>query len=349
MWHQLKAVAWGTAHVEPTQVTWRAPLRAAIVTTALGIVAILLDHDASAIPLALGALLVGIADTIENPAQRMRSMLWTTVWISLGGLVGGLISDDRAVDVVFLGLLGVVCGFAGALGRLGGLAGLLTLVIACISTGVPESKVSAVQFGILVLAGGLIQTAVTVVPDLIRHRDQILARLPAKPRVAQRLREHMNPNDPMFRHAIRLGCAITVAAIIADFIHWPHSYWIPLTVAWLSKPNREGTGSRVLARVLGTVVGIGLAVLVVDVLHLKHFGLALLVGVGAFVTIAFLAANYAIAVAGISMVVMALFTLIGDPVGQTAVARIAATVVGAVIVIIAPLIYPPPKPATSAA
>lgn len=349
MWHQLASVAWGTAHVESTKVTWRAPLRAAIVTTGLGIVAILLGHDASAIPLALGALLAGIADMIEDPAQRMRSMLWTTVWISIGGLVGGLISNDRAIDVVFLGLLGVACGFAGSLGRLGGLVGLLTLVMACISTGVPESRVSAVQFGILVLAGGLIQTAVTVVPDLIRHRDQMLAKLPAKPAVMLRLREHLHNNDPMFRHAIRLGVAITVAAIIANYIHWPHSYWIPLTVAWLSKPNKEGTGSRVLARLLGTVVGIGIAVLVVDVLHFQHIGLALLVGVGAYVTIAFLAANYAIAVAGISMVVMALFTLIGDPVGQTAVARIAATVVGAVIVIIAPLIYPPPKPATASA
>lgn len=344
MWQRLKAICLGATHVDPSAMTWRAPARAAFVTTALAALAVAIGHDAAAIPLALGALFTGIADMIESPAQRMRSMMWTTFWTSVGGLVGGLISNDRAIDVVFIGLLGLVCGYAGALGRLGTLVGLLTLVIATIATGVPESDVSAIQFATLMFCGGAIQLLVTVVPDFVVRRRELLAALPAKQPISERLKEHLHPSDPIFRHGIRLAFAIGIAAIIADYVKWPHSYWIPLTVAWLSRPNKDGYGSRILARVLGTLVGIGLAVLLVDGLHLEGIALALLVGAGSYFTVAFLSANYAIAVAGISMVIMALFTLIGDPVGETALARIAATCVGALLVIIAPLIYPPPKP-----
>lgn len=343
MWRRVHEIVWGAAHVERGSITWRPPLRAAIVATAVCGLAIAIADDPLAIPLTIGAVFTGLADTIESASQRMRSMLWVTVWITIGGLIGGLVSSHPVAHLIVLALLGAACGFAGSLGRLGGLAGVLTLVMAVLATGVPESAVPAVQFALLVLIGGLIQVAVTVVPDLIRRRSQLLAPPPAKQPVAQRLRAHFNRDDPMFRHAIRLGAALVVGVIAAFLTGWPHAYWIPLTIAWLSKPNAEGFGSRILARLFGTFAGIAASVLVIDVLHLHRFGFAMLVGVGTYVSVAFLSANYAIAVMGITAIVMALFTLIGDPVGETAVARAAATVIGSIIVVIGPLIYPPPK------
>jgi len=342
-------IIWGAAHVERGSITWRPPLRAAIVATTVCGVAIAVGDDPLAIPITIGAVFTGLADTVESAAQRMRSMLWVTLWITVGGLIGGLISSHPVAHVLVLALFGAACGFAGSLGRLGGLAGVLSLVMATLATGVPESAVSAVQFALLVLVGGLIQTAVTVVPDLIRRRWELLAPPPAKESAAVRLRAHLHPDDPLFRHGIRLGSALVVGVIAAFLTGWPHAYWIPLTIAWLSKPNAEGFASRILARLLGTFAGIAASVLVIDVLGLQRFGFAMLVGVGTYVSVAFLAANYAIAVMGITAIVMALFTLIGDPVGETALARAAATVIGSLIVVIAPLVYPPPRPAAPGA
>ena len=347
MWQRVHTIVWGAAHVERGRITWRAPLRAAIVTTLICGLAIGLADDPLAIPLTIGALFAGIADMAEAPGQRVRSMLWTSLWVAVGGLAGGLVSDDLIARIVIIGVVGAICGYAGTLGTLGGLVGVLTLVVTTIATGVPESTVSALQWGVLLFVGGLVQTGITVVPDLVRRRRALFDSPVAKAPVAVRLREHLRGDDPLFRHAVRLAVAMPVAAILAAMTGWPHAYWIPLTVAWLSKPNRDGFGSRILARVLGTIGGIGASVLLIDVLHLPALGFALLVGVGSFVAIAFLSANYAVAVVGITSVVMALFTLIGDPVAETAVARIEATLVGSLIVIIAPLLYPPPKPAAS--
>ena len=343
MWRRVHDIVWGAAHVERGRITWRAPLRAAIVTSLVCGLAIGLSDDPLAIPITLGALFTGVSDMVEAPGQRVRSMLWTSCWVAVGGTIGGLVSDDLVLRIIVIGLIGAICGYAGTLGRLGTLVGILTLVVTTIATGVPESTVSALQWGALLLVGGLVQTAVVVVPDLIRRRRELLTAPPAKPSIATRLREHLHGDDPLFRHAIRLGVAMPVAAILAEMTGWPHAYWIPLTVAWLSRPNAEGFGSRVLARVLGTVAGIGISVFLIDVLGLKQFGFALLVGVGAYLVVAFVNANYTIAVIGITGVIMALFTLIGDPVAETAIARIVATLVGSLIVIIAPLIYPPPK------
>lgn len=349
MWRRVHDIVWGAAHVERTGITWRAPLRAAIVTTVICGLAIWLGDDPLAIPLTIGALFAGIADLALPAGQRMRSMLWASLWIAVGGTVGGLVSDDLVPRIIFIGVIGAACGYAGTLGRLAGLAGVLTLVVTTIATGVPESKVSALQWGALLLVGGLVQTAITVAPDALRRRGELIAAPPTQPPVRTRLREHLHGDDPLLRHAVRLGVAMPVATILAAMTGWPHAYWIPLTVAWLSKPNQDGFGSRVLARLLGTIAGIAASVLLIDVLHLPAFGFAVLVGVGSFLAIAFLSANYAVAVIGITGVVMALFTLIGDPVAETALARMEATIVGSLIVIIAPLLYPPPKPARTPA
>lgn len=349
MWRRVHDIVWGAAHVERTRITWRAPLRAAIVTTAICGLAIWAGDDPLAIPLTVGALFAGIADMAEAPGQRMRSMLWTTLWIAVGGVIGGLVSDDLVPRIILIGVIGAACGYAGALGRLGTLVGVLTLVVTTIATGVPESRVSALQWGVLLLLGGLVQTAITIAPDVLRRRRELIAEPPPRQAARTRLREHLHGDDPLLRHAVRLAVAMPVATILAAMTGWPHAYWIPLTVAWLSKPNQDGFGSRILARLLGTVAGIAASVLLIDALRLPTFGFAVLVGAGSFLAIAFLSANYAVAVTGITGVVMALFTLIGDPVAETAVARIEATIVGSLIVIIAPLLYPPPKPAVSPA
>ena len=148
---------------------------------------------------------------------------------------------------------------------------------------------------------------------------------PRAPGVLVRLREHSATDDAFLRHGARLVVAMVVATAIADGIGWPHEYWIPMTVAWMARPDRSGTATRVVERILGTIAGILVAALVIDGLGQGMRSLVVIVGLGVFVSLAFLQANYPIAVIGLTTTVIALFVFLGDPVASTAPYRVAAT------------------------
>ena len=73
---------------------------------------------------------------------------------------------------------------------------------------------------------------------------------------------------------------------------------------------------------------------------------ALLAGLGALIAIVCLSANYAVAVAGVTIYVIALFTFLGDPVLETLGYRALDTVIAGLLALVAPFIWrPAPRPA----
>ena len=67
--------------------------------------------------------------------------------------------------------------------------------------------------------------------------------------------------DPLLRHAIRIAVVFGVAMAIAQSLGIDHGYWLPMTVAWVSRPALGETTVKVTARVAGTLVGVR---------HLRH-------------------------------------------------------------------------------
>ena len=123
-----------------------------------------------------------------------------------------------------------------------------------------------------------------------------------------------------------------IATLIAWNVPVMHSYWIPVTVAWVTLPDSHLTNVKLVARIAGTMVGaLATAILLLPWMHQPAIA-ALVVGVGVFLTAAFLFAFYAVAVAGITMVILGLFSVVGDPVGENIIVRIVATIVAAGIV-----------------
>ncbi|MFM7224989.1 MAG: FUSC family protein [Actinomycetota bacterium] len=157
---------------------------------------------------------------------------------------------------------------------------------------------------------------------------------------AAALHAHLRPDDPLTRHAVRLGLTIGVAIIVAEWLDLPHAYWLPLTVAWVSRPGLGETTVKVAARVLGTVLGIGIAAFVVEVLDPGAVGLALALAAAAAVAAGFLIAEYAIAVSGITAFVIFLFRILGQQVESAYPARLIATLLGGGIVLAAAFCWP---------
>ena len=336
----------GQTHVDRSAFTWRRPLVAAAVGAILVVVAIAAGAPAHAIPLAAGSLLVGIAGGPEPQGDRWRIMLWATVWVTFGATLGGLVSNASVWELLVVAVVAAGCGFVGVMGPRAAVVGVLTLVVYAVFAGTPDSHLSALETGALVALGALVQVVVAVIPVAITHPRAFCGAEAHLGSLRSRLMPHLKTDDEFFRHGARLALAMVVASLAGHFSGLPHQYWIPMTVAWISRPDRHGTTTKALARVLGTLAGVALSIIVIEGLHVQSYGIAILVGIGSFVLLAFIWANYTIAVVGITLMMIALFTLVGDPVGTTAISRTIATVIAGVITVLAALTWParPPAP-----
>ncbi len=89
----------------------------------------------------------------------------------------------------------------------------------------------------------------------------------SSPSVLSMLRDNLTLDSAMFRHALRLGVMVAVAVMIYTVFHFREGYWITLTVVVILKPYSGVTFQRGLQRVLGTVVGGIIAVILAAMIH----------------------------------------------------------------------------------
>jgi len=154
------------------------------------------------------------------------------------------------------------------------------------------------------------------------------------------VRTHLVWSDPFFRHAVRLSMCIAAAVAIGYFADFPHSYWIAVTVAWISKPGAGDTTIRVIARVAGTMLGIVVVIVVAWAIPLYRWDTVALIGLAVVVVVGFLVPNYAIAMVGFTTFILLVFSLSGDPVDATSLDRLVATLIGGAIVVPMSLLWP---------
>jgi uncharacterized membrane protein YccC len=154
------------------------------------------------------------------------------------------------------------------------------------------------------------------------------------------VRDHLRIADPLARHAIRIAVVFSVAMAIAQALGIDHGYWLPMTVAWVSRPALGETTVKVTARVAGTLVGVLVSGLLAYVLVGHDVALAVGIGAGGAIALVFLAANYTLAVTGVTMLVMQLFVLGGDSVLGAIDARIVLTVSAGLLVVAGAFLWP---------
>ena len=313
---------------------WQAVYRAAVVT-ALIVVAVALGHPQNGLALGIGSLFVALAGEFQPIGRRWRLMLWTLLWMMLGTYIGGLVSDSAVLGLVVSGVVAFLCGFVGVAGPGAGIAGLLTLVVFTVFRGIPENPVSDLHTALLIGLGGLVQFAAIVAPELIRRPREVMARVEQPLPLVARLRDHFSANDAMLRHGVRLAVAIVIATAVADHGARPNQYWIPMTVAWMTRPDAGGTVTRVVGRILGTVGGVLVALLVLDVIGVRPdaYVVAGVAGVGALIALVFIWAEYPLAVVGVTLFVISLLALLGESADQSAGFRVIDTLIAGVITV----------------
>jgi hypothetical protein len=307
-------------------------LRTAAVSVALPLGAWVLGIPDAIIPLGVGALFVGIAESNIHPAHRGRIMLWATTWLMVASALGFLVAHSPILVVLVSALVALVTGWVGVAGPRAGMIGVLSLVLFTVTVGLPESIDLSETFVAFVGLGGIVQYGVFLLFYWM-GRNRAGSPPEREPRtVWHRLRHVGTQRDAFLRHALGVMIAITVATVISQFLDVPHEYWIPMTVAWIFKPDQQVTVMRVAGRVVGTLLAVGFAFLWGTYLDVPD-ALFVVAAVGAYLLLAFLTSNYTIATFGVTSFVLALMATAGDLYEETVVFRLLATLTAGAIVI----------------
>jgi uncharacterized membrane protein YccC len=105
------------------------------------------------------------------------------------------------------------------------------------------------------------------------------------------LRAELHPGSLILRHAFRMAISVSFAFLLTRLLHIPYGYWMTMTVVIIQQPYVATTWTRALERVLGSVLGGGLAALLGMAFH-SQATLLLLIFPLAMATMAFRPVNY---------------------------------------------------------
>jgi uncharacterized membrane protein YccC len=154
------------------------------------------------------------------------------------------------------------------------------------------------------------------------------------------LRANLTFESAAFRHAIRLAVCVALGDAIGRAISWHRTYWLPMTVAIVLKPDFTATFSRGVLRVSGTIAGLAFATVLFHVISTTILTQILLIAAMTFLLRSYGAANYAILTAAVSALVVLLIGLTGVSAKDVIVARLLNSVAGGTLALVAYVLWP---------
>jgi uncharacterized membrane protein YccC len=155
-----------------------------------------------------------------------------------------------------------------------------------------------------------------------------------------RLAANLSLESTVFRHAVRLAICLAVGDALGRSLSLQRTYWIPMTIAIVLKPDFTSTFSRGVLRVGGTLAGL---VLATALFHFFHIGPGTDIALMAVFTLLLRwvgPANYGIFVIAVSALVVLLIAVTGVAPGDVIAARAMNTAIGGGLALAAYAIWP---------
>ena len=126
-----------------------------------------------------------------------------------------------------------------------------------------------------------------------------------------RLRQALTPGSLLFRHGVRIALALIAGYALLKLVHPENGYWILLTIVFVCRPNFGATRLRLVQRIAGTLLGLGVTWALMQLF--PGTGLQLLLALAAallfFIT---RTDRYLLATAAITVMALLCFNLIGN-------------------------------------
>ena len=154
------------------------------------------------------------------------------------------------------------------------------------------------------------------------------------------LRVNAHLNSVYFRHAVRLAVCVAIGDALGRGVDWMRTYWIPMTIAVILKPDFGTTFSRGGLRLLGTFMGLVLATVLYHVMPATPWTQLLLVGAFALILRSIGPANYGVFSAAVAGLVVFLIAATGISPAETVDARAVNTAAGGVLALVAYAVWP---------
>ncbi|MEU9036869.1 FUSC family protein [Streptomyces sp. NPDC048352] len=160
------------------------------------------------------------------------------------------------------------------------------------------------------------------------------------PLVLKDVRAELRPGSPVLRHAVRVTAAACAGYLVGHALPFGHAYWAPMASVMVMRPDFTQTWSRAVARFAGTLVGVGVATAIVQLAQPGMYLSGLLAVVSAGLMYVLMRTGYAVAQLFVSAYVVFLLGMGGVRWDQTVPDRIALTLVGGVVAMLAYAVYP---------
>jgi uncharacterized membrane protein YccC len=154
------------------------------------------------------------------------------------------------------------------------------------------------------------------------------------------LRANLSFQSIAFRHAVRLASCIFVGEAISTSVDWQRSYWIPMTIAIVLKPDFLSTLSRGALRLAGTFAGLIVATAIYRCAPASAFTDLVVVGLFTLILRWWGPANYGLLSLAISAIVVGLIAGTGVAPRSVILLRGMNTSIGGVIAMLAYILWP---------
>jgi uncharacterized membrane protein YccC len=194
--------------------------------------------------------------------------------------------------------------------------------------------------------GGQIRASSSISSGLLKDIEPPLAapmpdpwRLRFPGRLAK-LRANLSFHSTVFRHALRLALCLGIGDALGRAISLQRTYWIPMTIAIVLKPDFTSTLSRGILRIAGTFAGLFLATVLFRYLHTGAATDIALMAVFMFLLRWVGPANYGIFVTALSAMVVLLISSTGVSPQPVILARAQNTAIGGILALIAYIVWP---------
>nr|WP_283161054.1 YccS family putative transporter [Xanthomonas nasturtii] len=126
-----------------------------------------------------------------------------------------------------------------------------------------------------------------------------------------RLVQQLTPGSVLFRHGLRMAIALVVGYAIMQSIHADNGYWILLTTAFVCRPNYGATRLRLVQRIAGTLIGLVATWALMQLFPGTEVQLLLALA-AALIFFITRTDRYMLATAGITVMALFCFNLLGD-------------------------------------
>lgn len=301
--------------------------------------------------IAAGALINGFPGMDAPAKARAGWQAATAPLIGLAACLGVLSSQTAPTAVLALGLLGLLAGYCFAVSLRLAIVGLSVTLGMLIAQGLFLETSDALPALLWGTVGALTQVAWSLLVWLAADRDGDEPEEAWDGRAAlAAMRANLSLSSVSARHGIRFGAALATGVAAYWALGFDqHGYWIPLTILFVMRPDREETDKRLVLRALGTALGLLVATSIGEAFAGDDLVLGTVLTVAAALSFGLLTVQYALFTAAITTFVVLMSTTVGEGAFRAAGQRAAGTALGIAIAFLIWRLWPNPRGAVDLA